>query len=99
VVRQARLLRGGPVCERGGGGCQRRARWLVRGKRKRFDEWGQIVPAAPWGPWHPLCSSCLEPVKAELELAELLQLQVEPIDPHDRGLTTVILPPGAGGVG
>lgn len=95
MVRQARLLRGGPVCER----CRERARWVVRGKRKRFDQWGEIVPAAPWGPWHPLCSGCLEPVKAELELAELLELQVQPIDPHDRGLTTVILPPGAGGMG
>jgi hypothetical protein len=97
--RRARLLRGGPECERRGEGCQVRARWLVRGKVKGFDEWGQIVPKAPWGPVHPLCSTCLEPVKAELELAELLELDVQPIDPHDHGLSTIVLPPGVGGVG
>jgi len=82
-------------CER----CPRSAKWVIRGRRKRFDELGELTPAAPWADWHKLCSNCLEPVKAELDLAELLELQVEPIDPHDVGLSTIVLPPGAGGLG
>ncbi len=59
---------------------------------KEFTELGTLTPAAAWGEWHRLCGGCLEPVKEELELAELLELQVEPIDPHDRGLTSIVLP-------
>ncbi len=66
---------------------------------KRFDQLGELVPAGPFGEWHKLCSGCLEPVKAELELAELLELQVEPIDPHARRVSTVILPSGVVGFG
>lgn len=79
----------GNACER----CGSRARWKVRGKRKPFTELGAVAPAAaPFGEWHLLCSACLEPVKAELELAELLELQVEPVDPHDRGRSRIVLP-------
>jgi hypothetical protein len=77
-------------CER----CGNRSGWIVRGRRKRFDELGQVTPAAPWGEWHKLCGACLEPVKDELQLAELLELQVQPIDPHHRSFGLVAMPGG-----